>query len=257
MKTVATLLALMALGGVWQVATTDSSRAVSGEGVYVSEGCIHCHSQFSRPDSLDTEIYGPATLPDSQLGGAVLIGNRRQGPDLSSVGLRRSRQWNREHLIDPHLVSPGSRMPSYRHLFEAGDPRGEALLDYLESLGLAGAQEWYQQTSAWGADLAAGDPGRGGELFQQTCYQCHGSSGDGKGLLAKRFEPRPTDFSSGQFRFAPVALPWEVRGPQLARIVKYGIVGTAMPGHEYLTDEQIADLVAYVGDFSGPVDLQK
>lgn len=257
MKTLLTLVGLVTLGGVLQVVRKDANRAVSGESVYVSEGCIHCHSQFSRPDSLDTEIYGPATLPDSHPGGAVLIGNRRQGPDLSSVGLRRSRQWNREHLIDPDLVSPGSRMPSYRHLFEAGDLRGDVLLDYLQSLGTEGAQEWYGQTSSWGADLVLGDPEHGGELFRQMCFQCHGSDADGKGVLAERFQPLPTDFTSGQLRYAPVGLPWEVRGPQLGRIVKYGIAGTAMPGHEYLTDEQIADLVAFVGGISVPVDSQK
>lgn len=257
MKTVLTLVAVAALSGAWHLTTKPLSESLSGESVYVSEGCIHCHSQFSRPESLDTDIYGPPTLPDSHPGGAVLIGNRRQGPDLSSVGLRRSRQWNREHLIDPQLVSPGSRMPSYRHLFAQGDARGEALLDYLQNLGAEGAQDWYRQTTSWGGDLPIGEKERGAGLYQQLCYQCHGSEGDGKGLLAERFEPRPTDFAGGTFRFAPASLPLELRGSQLARVVKYGIAGTAMPGHEYLTDQQIADLVAFVCSYSAPPDLQK
>ena len=33
---------------------------------------------------------------------------------------------------------------------------------------------------------------------------------------------------------------------RLARIVRHGLPPTSMPGHEWLTDQQIADLVAYV-----------
>ena len=96
----------------------------TGEEVYVSEGCIHCHSQYSRPGTMDDLWYGPASEVPDGMGDAVLIGNRRQGPDLSSVGLRRSREWNRAHLIDPSGISPGSRMPSYQRLFEG---KGEDL----------------------------------------------------------------------------------------------------------------------------------
>lgn len=52
-----------------------------------------------------------------------------------NVGLRRTRDWQRLHLINPRDVTPSSRMPAYGHLFASGDPRGEALLNYLESLG--------------------------------------------------------------------------------------------------------------------------
>ena len=106
-----------------------------GRAVYVAEGCIHCHSQYVRAVGRDAGLWGEATTPDRALGGApVLIGNRRQGPDLANLGLRRNAGWNRLHLIEPTALSPGSRMPSYRHLFEPEDSRGEALLAYLDSL---------------------------------------------------------------------------------------------------------------------------
>lgn len=106
-----------------------------GRAVYVAEGCIHCHSQYVRPVGRDVELWGEATMPERALGGApVLIGNRRQGPDLANLGLRRNAGWNRLHLIEPAALTPGSRMPSYRHLFEPEDSRGEALLAYLDSL---------------------------------------------------------------------------------------------------------------------------
>ena len=109
-----------------------------GRSVYIAEGCIHCHSQYVRPEGVgrDTEFWGPPTRPEDALAQRpVLIGNRRQGPDLANVGLRRQRDWNRLHLINPGLIVPGSRMPSFAHLFEPGqEERGEALLDYLDSL---------------------------------------------------------------------------------------------------------------------------
>jgi len=106
-----------------------------GRQVYVSEGCIHCHSQYVRPVGMDQLLWGATTSVERALGQEpVLIGNRRQAPDLANVGQRRTPGWNRLHLIEPSAVVPGSRMPSYRHLFEPTDARGEALLVYLNSL---------------------------------------------------------------------------------------------------------------------------
>ncbi len=106
-----------------------------GRRIYISEGCIHCHSQYVRPVGQDQALWGAPTTVEQVLGQEpVLIGNRRQGPDLAHVGDRRNAGWNRLHLIEPSAVVPGSRMPSYRHLFERGTTEGEALLAYLDSL---------------------------------------------------------------------------------------------------------------------------
>lgn len=106
-----------------------------GRQVYVSEGCIHCHSQYVRPVGEDQSLWGMPTTPQQALSQVpVLIGNRRQGPDLANVGQRRDPVWNRLHLTDPSALVPGSRMPSYPHLFEEDGGRGEALLAYLDHL---------------------------------------------------------------------------------------------------------------------------
>ncbi|WP_269525525.1 cbb3-type cytochrome c oxidase subunit II [Coraliomargarita parva] len=112
----------------------DSSVAY-GRQVYISEGCIHCHSQYIRPVGQDRRLWGaPTSVEQAYSQEPVLIGNRRQGPDLANVALRRPREWNRLHLLAPDQLMPGSRMPSFSYLFEAGDPRGPALLDYLDQL---------------------------------------------------------------------------------------------------------------------------
>lgn len=138
------LLVLLAVPAATLIATALRPEpaligAALGRQVYISEGCMHCHSQFIRPGTRDEELWGAARDPEfSRQQAPALIGNRRQGPDLMNVGQRRIRDWQRLHLTTPRLVSPHSRMPSYAHLFAEGDPRGEALLDYLDSLGREG-----------------------------------------------------------------------------------------------------------------------
>lgn len=120
----------------WPAGLPAADLITTGRRVYVAEGCIHCHSQYVRPGTMDEELWGPARpLADALALSPPLLGNRRQGPDLQNVGLRRPREWNRVHLIAPRSVVAGSRMPAYGHLFTGDASRGEALLDYLASLG--------------------------------------------------------------------------------------------------------------------------
>lgn len=124
------IVALLAMVGRLRAAEAEAGRRV-----YIAEGCIHCHSQYVRPETADEDRYGPAHDLDELLGARPpLLGNRRQGPDLLNLALRRTREWNRAHLIAPRSLLPGSRMPSYRHLFVGNAAAGEALLDYLDTL---------------------------------------------------------------------------------------------------------------------------
>jgi cytochrome c oxidase cbb3-type subunit I/II len=50
----------------------------------------------------------------------VLWGTRRIGPDLSYVGGLYTNDWHAAHFADPRSTTPGSVMPSYTWLFEAG-----------------------------------------------------------------------------------------------------------------------------------------
>lgn len=134
------LRAAVLMGGFLMVvdpsfaAPPETADVIRGREVYIAEGCIHCHSQYVRPGTADEEKWGrpPPPKPASP----PLYGNRRQGPDLSTIGQRMpSADWHRMHLQDPRRFQPGSRMPSYAYLFEPGNPSGEALVAYLLSLG--------------------------------------------------------------------------------------------------------------------------
>ncbi len=227
-----------------------------GREVYIAEGCIHCHSQYVRPKvAADVVNWGPAPTFAAGTGGLPpLLGNRRQGPDLTNVGNRRSPEWNRLHLITPRAVSPGSRMPAYAHLFREGDGRGEALVAYLASLGAETQAERQTQIAAWrpAAREALAAPAAAA-LFRQLCAPCHGPDGRGDGPVAGRLSLRPGDWRTGPWRHVPAGAEPE---PVLARIIKFGLTGLPMAGHEYLRDAEIVGLARHVRSLHNPAPGQ-
>jgi len=138
--------------------------------VYISEGCVACHTQQVRPLPVDEPWGRPATAGDfahvTALGpwapyGPAVLGSERTGPDLTNVGARQASDiWQYIHLYNPRSVVPDSVMPAYPWLFtEVKTPaegqtvvpvpaaytpksglqvvpnqRGEALVAYLLSL---------------------------------------------------------------------------------------------------------------------------
>lgn len=238
-------VALLALAAAPRGAAADDPVA-RGREVYIREGCIHCHSQYVRPHvALDVERWGPATQLDELLAQRPpLPGNRRQGPDLANVGNRRSPEWNRLHLREPRAVSPGSRMPSYAHLFAGVDSDGDALVAYLASLGADTIPERLEQVAGWRpAPGTVADPARARALFLRLCANCHGPEGRGDGPLAARLSVRPPDWPREGARRTPA-------GPDAAlaraRLVKFGLPGSPMAGHEYLSYADVVGLAEHV-----------
>ena len=218
-----------------------------GREVYRQEACITCHSQYVRPRTHDVERWGPFAQPDFQEG-PPFIGNRRQGPDLMNVGLRRSADWQRRHLEEPRALSPGSRMPSYAHLFADHSTRGEDLVAYLGSLGRGREAERFALISRWTppSTRKAPDPGRGATVFRRYCTPCHGPEGRGDGPEAARFFRPAMNLRKGAFWYTGQGLTPEQQHAALSRLVRFVVYGTSMPGHETLRSQQVADVAAYV-----------
>jgi cytochrome c oxidase cbb3-type subunit 2 len=218
-----------------------------GHRVYIAEGCINCHSQYVRPHSADVLLWGPAQDVEAvRRQKPPLIGNRRQGPDLSQVGARRSPLWLRMHFMDPRDVSYESIMPSFSFLFR--DERGDALIAYALSLKTPdSAQHLRDEIATWHPSF---DPDRpmpdGSELFDHYCATCHRANGRARMKWSGSFKRLPPDLA-----LQPLDLPGLPTDPaqrelRLDRLIKFGEPGTDMPGHEYLPDSDIEALADYV-----------
>lgn len=88
----------------------------------------------------------------------------------------------------------------------------------------------------------------GETLFQidakpSACRICHGISGDGLGILFRRVEPKPRNFTC-------IYTMGELPNGQLFWIIKNGSPGTAMPSFSYLADDQVWQLILYLRSFS-------
>lgn len=243
-RTLPWLVLLLAIfSGSLLASESDEALILRGREVYISEGCIHCHSQYIRPGTADVERWGPAKSPATALAAEPpLLGNRRLGPDLANVGNRRSPEWNRLHLMNPRALLPASRMPAYGHLFRGENSPGEALVAYLTDLGSDTTSQRLALAEAWRP--AASTAGSGREKYQQLCATCHGATGHGDGRLASQLSLAPADFTQAHWRRVQDDDP-EI-DLKLARIVKFGLLGTPMAGHEYLDDATVVALVREV-----------
>ncbi|WP_112479329.1 cbb3-type cytochrome c oxidase subunit II [Vibrio variabilis] len=152
---------------------------VAGRDIYISEGCHVCHTQMVRPLEPEIKRNGRANQESDDIYEFPnLWGSKRTGPDLTNLGRKYSDQWHEIHLIDPRRVVPTSIMPAYPWLFEQvlsgdaitgkmqtlkalgvpysedeianarlqvrGKTKGEALIRYLQSLGVDTAGESVQ-----------------------------------------------------------------------------------------------------------------
>jgi cytochrome c oxidase cbb3-type subunit II len=112
-----------------------SGIALKGKEVFVSNGCVACHTQQVRNVEMDN-VWGerPSIAADYSnhtrmswwMNTATLMGTERTGPDLTNIGNRiASEDWHLVHLFNPRIVVEESIMPSYPWLFEIKDKADE------------------------------------------------------------------------------------------------------------------------------------
>ena len=214
-----------------------------GRQIYIAEGCINCHSQYVRPRNVaDVTMWGPGSDVEAiRRQHPPLIGNRRQGPDLSEVGGRRSPLWLRIHFLNPRDLSYRSIMPSYAYLFN--DSRGDALIAYTKSLNSPGnTAHLHQMLTTWTPGTESPSNQSGAELFQEHCATCHVASGAVRTKYSADFHRLPPNLFADPLPY----LGQTQQTLQLERILKFGIPGTDMPGHEYLPDADLVTLAHWV-----------
>ncbi|AHF16944.1 cytochrome c [Niabella soli] len=104
-----------------------SADAKKGKALFISNGCVACHTQQVRNVDMDkvwgkrpsmAADYAAIHRTDFWRNTATLMGTERTGPDLTDVGNRQpSKDWNLVHLYNPRAVVKESVMPAYPWLF--------------------------------------------------------------------------------------------------------------------------------------------
>ena len=97
---------------------------LQGRDIYISEGCVGCHSQMVRPFRSETERYGEySKAGEFVYDHPFLWGSRRTGPDLARTGvvggkMYKPDSWHYNHMLNPQGLNAQSIMPPYPWLFE-------------------------------------------------------------------------------------------------------------------------------------------
>ena len=89
--------------------------------------------------------------------------------------------------------------------------------------------------------LGGGNVDHGRQLYVERCASCHGVTGNAQTPAAASMLPRPTDLTAGRFA-----------DERIAQAIIQGVPGTAMPGYATLSNSDVNDLVAYIGQFASP-----
>lgn len=95
-----------------------------------------------------------------------------------------------------------------------------------------------------------GRPDRGKQLYRRYCIGCHGANGDGNGENATWIDPKPRDFTAGVFKCRSTPTGMLPTDQDLFNAMTRGFATTNMPSWVALTNQNRADLVAYLKTFS-------
>lgn len=100
------------------------------------------------------------------------------------------------------------------------------------------------------ADQPSPNPSEGRRAYLQACARCHGVEGRGDGVDAKRFYPRPRDFTHGVYKFRSTASGTPPTDEDLFQTVTHGLPGTHMPDWRHLDEASRLSLVDYLKSLS-------
>ena len=131
------------------------------------------------------------------------------------------------------------RVPSYSHAFVLLMAGAMALTTVAQAADTS-ANRAPAQGALLPRDSEEAATFRGGLVYANYCVTCHGMNADGNGRAARLYNPKPANLRVSDKNNAYFALIIRNGGQAIAR-------SEFMPawGAE-LTDEQIADLVAYL-----------
>jgi mono/diheme cytochrome c family protein len=196
-----------------QLAPPDRERVARGEAVYRNL-CSACHGRYGRGD-------GPAA-------GDLAV----PLPDFTDPALLANRS---DEEVEKRLRANASHTPMAPATVLEGNAFRDAIA-YVRTLSVPGKH----------VSLLAGR-----DLYNGSCWVCHGPEGNGKGPAARNVDPPPRDFTSPEFRIAG-------REEEVYRTISMG-AAAAIHGSAYmpewgtrLSPQQIRDVMAYIETFQKP-----
>src|SRR5215472_15878000 len=90
----------------------------------------------------------------------------------------------------------------------------------------------------------------GKPLYFRYCWSCHGARGNGSGEDAPYLSPEPRNFVAATFKCRSTPTGTLPTDGDLFNAITRGLVNSGMPSWVELTDQQRADLVAYIKTYS-------
>ncbi len=116
------------------------------------------------------------------------------------------------------------------------------------------ATSWGQESQGMGMEShigkLTGHARAGAPLYRRFCIGCHGSLGDGEGENAMWIDPKPRNFTLGIFKCRSTPSGTLPTDEDLFETIARGVLNSNMPQWRPLTDQDRADLIAYVKHFS-------
>ncbi len=259
---------------------TRTAMEEKGRALYISNGCVYCHTQSIRSVDWGLGAERLAQAGDYLKDYPILLGSQRTGPDLSQEGGEHPDDWHQAHFTNPRFTRPLSIMPPFQFLKQ---PNMDLLIRYTQSLGLKNADLRMERQTLWkkrsidayeaGVNenvawihanvpkgwhdiptpypASAAGLARGEKIYQDFCFGCHGPVGDGMGPAQPYLNPPPLNFTILKGR--------GISGGIIYYQIMNGITGTAMPYFKReLESEKIWDVGNYIAKyFIGEIDADQ
>lgn len=135
-----------------------------------------------------------------------------------------------------------------------GWPLANAVLVFALSLGACSQETEWSESQRMNTEShigkLTGHAKKGETLYKRFCIGCHGPIGDGEGENAQWIDPKPRNFTLGIYKCRSTLTGTLPIDEDLFNTVGRGLVTSNMPRWLPLTDQDRADLVAYVKHFS-------
>jgi len=95
------------------------------------------------------------------------------------------------------------------------------------------------------------DSQKGMTTYQSRCAVCHGKEGNGQGPAAVSLAPKPSDFTSGHYKYRSTVWGTPPLDSDLERTIREGLHGTAMPAwDDLLNSKEIKAVIEILKTFS-------